>query len=135
MFVSYLPFKIAPLPSHTFFLLVVSSSLAREFVTSSFVMFCFLLPLSFSSLNLTLAIMLCSLSKTSNLPPKFKRGLLLISPSTISSSLPRVGPDLTPFVIVFVPPALLCLYLLSYTLVRYRLWPLRYLCLLPKCLP
>jgi hypothetical protein len=37
MFVSYLPFKIAPLPSHTFFLLVVSSSLAREFVTSSFV--------------------------------------------------------------------------------------------------
>jgi hypothetical protein len=37
MFVSYLPFKIAPLPSHTFFLLVVSSSLAREFVTSCFV--------------------------------------------------------------------------------------------------
>jgi hypothetical protein len=37
MFVSYLPFKIAPLPSHTLFLLVVSSSLAREFVTSSLV--------------------------------------------------------------------------------------------------
>jgi uncharacterized membrane protein len=54
--------------------------------------------------------------------------------NTISSSLPRVGLDLTPFFIVFVPLALLYLHLFSYTLVRYRLWPLRYLCLLPKCL-
>jgi hypothetical protein len=43
MFVSYLPFKITPLPSHTFFLLVVSSSLAREFGTLSFVVLLFLI--------------------------------------------------------------------------------------------
>jgi hypothetical protein len=42
MFVSYLPFKIAPLPSYTFFILVVSYYLAHEFVTSSFVVLLFL---------------------------------------------------------------------------------------------
>jgi hypothetical protein len=47
MFVSYLPFKTAPLLSHTFLLLVVSSSLAREFVTSSFVVLLFLIAFTF----------------------------------------------------------------------------------------
>jgi hypothetical protein len=61
--------------------------------------------------------------------------VLLISPLAISSSLPRVSLDVTPFFVVLIPLALLCLHLFSYALVYYRLWPLRYLCLLPNCLP
>jgi hypothetical protein len=92
------------------------------------------LPLPFSSLYRTLVITLCSFSKISNLLSQCESGVLLILPLAISSSLLRVSHDVTPFFIVLIPLALLCLYLFSYTLVCYRLWPLRYCGLLPKML-
>jgi hypothetical protein len=39
----------------------------------------------------------------------------------ISSSLPHASLDVTPFFIVLIPLALLCLHLFSYTLVGYHL--------------
>jgi hypothetical protein len=70
-----------------------------------------------------------------NLPSQIENGVLLILSLAISSSLPRVSLDIPPFFIVLIPLALICLHRFSYTLVCYRLWPLRYFCLLPKCLP
>jgi hypothetical protein len=66
-------------------------------------------------------ITLCLLSKISNLPSQFERGVLLIPPLFVTSSLPSVSLVVTPFLVVLVPLALLCLYLFSYTLVCYRL--------------
>jgi len=82
-----------------------------------------------------LVMTLCLLSKISNLPSQFESGVLLIPPLFVTSSLPCASLVVTPFLVVLVPLALQCLHLFSYTLVCYRLWPLRYLCLLPKCLP
>jgi hypothetical protein len=59
----------------------------------------------------------------------FESDVLLISPSAISSSLLRASLNLAPFFVVLVPLTLLCLHLFSYTLVHYRIWPLRYLSL------
>jgi hypothetical protein len=80
-------------------------------------------------------ITLCLLSKISNLPSQFESGVLLIPPLFITSSLPCASLVVTPFLVVLVPLALLCLRLFPYALVYYRLWPLWYLCLLPKFLP
>jgi hypothetical protein len=80
-----------------------------------------LLPLPFSSLDPTLVITLCLLSKISNLLSQFESGVLLISTLAISCSLSRVSLDVTPFFVVLTPLALLCLHLFSYTLVYNRL--------------
>jgi hypothetical protein len=61
------------------------------------------------------------MSVIQNLLSQFESDVLLISPLAISSSLPHVSLDVTPFSVVLIPLALLCLYLLSYTLVHYRL--------------
>ena len=108
---------------------------ACEFLTPSFAYFCLLSPLPFPSLDHTMVITLCMLSKISNLLSQFESDVLLTSPLAISSSLSRVSLDVTPFLVVLIPLALQCFHLFSHTLVYYRLWPLRYLCLLPKCLP
>jgi hypothetical protein len=68
-----------------------------------------------------LVITLCLLFKISNLPSQFGSGVLLTSPLEISSSLPRVSLDVTPFFVVLIPLALLCLHLFPYALVYYRL--------------
>jgi hypothetical protein len=78
--------------------------------------FCWVLPLPFSSLDLTLVITLCSFSKISNLLSQFVSGALLISPLAISSSLPCASLDVTPFFVVLIPLALLCLRLFPYAL-------------------
>jgi hypothetical protein len=82
-----------------------------------------------------MVIILCPFSKIFNLLSQFESGVLLILPLALSTSLPRVSP--------WHKSILCCNYatdssipsFFSYTLVCYRLWPLRYLCLLPKCLP
>jgi hypothetical protein len=79
------------------------------------------LPLPFPSLDHTLVITLCLLSKISNLLSQFDSDVLLILPLAISSSLLRVSFDITPFFVVLIPLALLYLHLFSYTLVRCRL--------------
>jgi hypothetical protein len=66
-------------------------------------------------------ITLCSFSKISNLLSQFVSGALLISPLAISSSLPCASLDVTPFFVVLIPLALLCLRLFPYALVYYRL--------------
>jgi hypothetical protein len=99
---------------------------------------CCVLFVIFFTLLITLSylvITLCLLSKISSLLSQFESGVLLTSPLAISSSLPHVSLGATPFFVVLIPLALLCLHLFSYTLICYCLWPLRYLCLLPKCLP
>jgi hypothetical protein len=63
------------------------------------------------------------LFEISSLLSQFESSVLLISPLAISSSLARASHILTPFFVVLVPLALLCLHLFSYTLVRYRLDP------------
>jgi hypothetical protein len=93
------------------------------------------LPLPFPSLGHTLVITLFLLSKISNLLSQFENDVLLILSLATSYSLPRVSLDIPPFFIVLIPLALLCLHLFSHTLVCYRLWPLRYWGILPKCLP
>jgi hypothetical protein len=82
-----------------------------------------------------LVITLCLLSKISSLLSQCESVVLLTTPLAISSSLPHVSLGATPFFVVLIPLTLLCLHLFSHTLVCHRLWPLRYLCLLPKCLP
>jgi hypothetical protein len=52
---------------------------------------------------------------------QYESGVLLISPLAIYSSLPHASLVLTPFFVVLVPLALLCLHLFPYTLVCYRL--------------
>jgi hypothetical protein len=81
----------------------------------------FLFVISFTLLIILscLVITLCVLSKISSLLSQFESGVLLISPLAISSS-PRVNLDVTPFFIVRIPLALLCLHLFSYALVYYR---------------
>ena len=99
MFVSYLPFKFAPLPSHTFFLLVVSSSLAREFVTSSFVVLLFLIAftllISQSYLGDYAMFVIKNLQS-----PTLVQAWSLISPVVISYTLPLTRPILSLFLIV-----------------------------------
>jgi hypothetical protein len=142
MFILYHPFKISSFPSQserctlpTFPLVVSSSSWLASFQLHPLLCLCLVLPWPFPSLDHTLVITLCLLSKTSNLLSQFKGGVLLISPLATSSSLPRVSLNVTPFLVVLTPLALQCLHLFSHTLVCYRLWPLWYWCLLPKCLP
>jgi hypothetical protein len=128
MFVSYLPFKITSLPSYSesytlpIFTLVVSSSLACEFVTLSFAVLLFVIASTFLISRSYLGDY--PMPVIWNLLSQFKNSVLLISPLTTSSSLLHASLDLTPFLVVLVPLALLCLHLFSYTLVRYRLWPL-----------
>ena len=107
---------------------------ACEFLTPSFAYFCLLSPLLFPSLDHTMVITLCLLSKISNLLSQFESGVLLTSPLDISSSLPRVSFDVAPCFVVLIPLALQRLHLFSHTLVCCRLWPLRYWGLVPKCL-
>jgi hypothetical protein len=68
-----------------------------------------------------LVITLCLLSKIFSLLSQFESGVLLISPLAISSSSPRVSLDVTPFFIVLIPLALMCLHLFSYALVYFCL--------------
>ena len=136
-----LAFKISSFPSQSehctvpTFSLVVSSSLPPASFNS--ILCCVLFVISFTLLITLsyLVITLCLLSKISNFPSQFESGVLLILPLFVASSLPCASLAVTPFLVVLVPLALQCLHLFSYTLVCYRLWPLRYLCLLPKCLP
>jgi hypothetical protein len=75
-----------------------------------------------------LMLILCLLFEISPFLSQFESGVLLIPLLAISSSLPLASLDVTPFFVVLVPLALLCLHPFYYTLVRYRLWPLQYLC-------
>jgi hypothetical protein len=135
-------FKISSFPSQSEHCtvpispLVVSSSLSPASFFNS-ILCCVLFVISFTLLITLsyLVITLCLLSKISNFPSQFESGVLLILPLFVASSLPCASLVVTPFLVVLVPLALQCLHLFSYTLVCYRLWPLRYLCLLPKCLP
>jgi hypothetical protein len=97
----------------TYFPLVVppSSSLA-SFKLQSLLCFCLLSPLLFSSLDFTLVITLCLLSKISNLSSQFESGVLLLPPLVVTSSLPRASLALAPFFIVLMPLVLLHIYLL-----------------------
>jgi hypothetical protein len=92
-----------------------------EFLTPSLAYLCLLLPLPFPSLDHTLVMTLCLLSRISNHLSQIGNGVLLISPLAISSSLPRVSLKVTPFFVVLIPLALQCLHLFSHTLVCYRL--------------
>jgi hypothetical protein len=83
----------------------------------------------------TLMLVVCLPLKTSLLPSQFESGALLIPPLVVTSSLPCASLTLALFFVVLIPLALPCLHLFSHTLVRYRLWPLRYWGILPKCLP
>jgi hypothetical protein len=119
----------------TYFPLALSSSSSlASFQLHPLLCLCLVLPWPFPSLDHTPVITLCLLSKISNLQSQFESGVLLFSPLAISSSLPRVSLDATPFFVVLIPLALMCLHLFPYALAYYRLWPLRYLCLLPKFL-
>jgi hypothetical protein len=69
------------------------------------------LPLPFSSLDLTSVITLCPFSKISNLLSQFDSGVLLTSPLAISYSLPCVSLDTTSFFVVLIPLALPWLHL------------------------
>jgi hypothetical protein len=106
-----------------------------EFLTLSFVVFLFVISFTLLVTLSYLVITLCLLCKISNLLSQFKGGVLLFSPLAISSPIPRASLDVTPFFVVLIQLTLLCLHLFSDTLVYYRLWPLQYWCLPPKCLP
>ena len=106
-----------------------------EFLTLYFVVFLFVISFTLLITLSCLVITLCLLSKIFSLLSQFESGVLLISPLAIFSSSPRVSLDITPFFVVLIPLTLMCLCLFPYALVYYRLWPLRYLCLLPKFLP
>jgi hypothetical protein len=128
MFILYLPFKFSSFPSQSgsyilpIFPLVVSSSLSlASSQLHPLLCFCLVLHLPFPSLDHTLVITLCMLSKISNLLSQFESGILLISPLAISSSSPRVSLDITPFFVVLLPLALRCLRLFPHTLACYRL--------------
>jgi hypothetical protein len=88
------------------FTLVVCSSLACEFVTSSFVVLLFVIapiyPISRSYLGDYPMPVIWNLQSLSQL----ERGVLLISPLAMSSSSPRAGLDVTPFLVVLIPLAL-----------------------------
>ena len=105
---------------------------ACEFLTPSFVI-CYYLYLRRLSILPWWLSYVCYLKFP--LSSQFEGSVLLILPLVGTSSSLGVSLILTPFFVVLIPLALLCLHLFSYTLVCYRLWPLRYLCLLPKCLP
>jgi hypothetical protein len=77
-------------------------------------MLLFVISFTFSSLDFTLVITLCLLSKISILLSQFERGVLLISPLAIFSSLPRASLVLASFFIVLVPLVLLHLHHFSY---------------------
>jgi hypothetical protein len=106
----------------TYFLLVVFSSMSlASFQLHPLLCFCLVLPLPFPSLDHTLVITLCLLFKIYNLLSHIDSGVLLISPLAISSYLPRVSLNVTPFFVVLTPLALLCLRLFPYALVYYCL--------------
>jgi hypothetical protein len=128
MFILFRPFKISSFHLHPRVVCFTYFSLGRiiffvtcEFLTPSFAYFCLLLPLPFPSLDHTLVIMLCLLSKISNLLSQSESSVLLILPLAISSSLSHVSLDMTPFFVVIMPLTLLYLHLFSYNLVCYRL--------------
>jgi hypothetical protein len=106
-----------------------------EFLTPPLLCSGWVLPLAFSSLDLTLVITPCSLPKISNFLSQCESCVLLTLPLAISSSLPRVSLGATPFFVVPIPLALQCLQLFSHTLVCCRLWCLWYWGLIPKCSP
>jgi hypothetical protein len=106
-FSSLSPFLLSPLYLTLMFTTFSSSSQLHPLLC-----FCLLSPFPF--LAHTLLIMSYLLSKISNLLSQFVSGALLISPLAISSSLPRASLDVTPFFVVFIPLALLCLFFSLY---------------------
>jgi hypothetical protein len=139
MFILFRPFKISSFPSPSescMFYLFFSWAyhLLCHLRVFNSILYLLLFVITFTLLITLsyLVITLCLLSKISSLLSQFESGVLLTSPLAISSSLPRVSFDVTPFFVVLIPLALQCLF--SHTLVCCRLWPLRYWGLLPKCL-
>jgi hypothetical protein len=65
-------------------------------------------------------LILGRLFEISSFLTQFESDVLPILPFAISSSLPCASLDVTTFFVVLIPLALLCLYLLSYTLVHHR---------------
>jgi hypothetical protein len=127
MFILFRPFKISSFPSQSescMFYLFFSWTyhlLCHLRVFNSIL--CLLLFVTTFTLLITLSylvITLCILSKIFNLPSQSESGVLLISPLFVTSSLPCASLVGTPFLVVLVPLALLCLHLFSYTLVSYR---------------
>jgi hypothetical protein len=124
--------SILKVEGYLFSLSCILFLVACEFLTPPFVI-CYYLYLHRLSILPWWLSYVCYLKFP--LSSQFEGSVLLIPPLAGTSSLLGVSLILTSFFVVLVPLALLCLHLFSYTLVRYRLWPLWYLCLLPKCLP
>jgi hypothetical protein len=115
--------SILNIEGYLFSLSCILFRVACEFLTPPFVI-CYYLYLRRLSILPWWLSNVCYLKFP--LTSQFEGSVLLILPLVRTSSSLGVSLILTPFFVVLIPLALLCLHLFSYTLVRYHLCPLRY---------